>query len=151
MFCFFCFKQKTAYEMRISDWSSDVCSSDLTAFSRTFEMDGLQRALYLNVGEVGPDSYTETTGSVLYVYHGDARDTVTAIGVVTDQEKSLVPATVDNKYITVLFPQSAEAIEANVLMWNGPAEKTGAFLEMLGGTKPKVPDFSPGGHPYCND
>src|SRR3546814_2709036 len=31
--CFFCFffKQKTAYEMRISDWSSDVCSSDLPA------------------------------------------------------------------------------------------------------------------------
>src|SRR3546814_8559923 len=30
MFCFICcFKQKTAYEMRISDWSSDVCSSDL--------------------------------------------------------------------------------------------------------------------------
>src|SRR3546814_4639275 len=28
---FFFFKQKTAYEMRISDWSSDVCSSDLTA------------------------------------------------------------------------------------------------------------------------
>src|SRR3546814_6744932 len=31
IFClfFFFFKQKTAYEMRISDWSSDVCSSDL--------------------------------------------------------------------------------------------------------------------------
>src|SRR3546814_2712790 len=28
-FCFF-YKQKTAYEMRISDWSSDVCSSDLS-------------------------------------------------------------------------------------------------------------------------
>src|SRR3546814_7185065 len=28
-FFFFFFKQKTAYEMRISDWSSDVCSSDL--------------------------------------------------------------------------------------------------------------------------
>src|SRR3546814_8735831 len=27
--CFVFFKQKTAYEMRISDWSSDVCSSDL--------------------------------------------------------------------------------------------------------------------------
>src|SRR3546814_10344535 len=27
--CVFVFKQKTAYEMRISDWSSDVCSSDL--------------------------------------------------------------------------------------------------------------------------
>src|SRR3546814_15850201 len=29
MFLFFFFKQKTAYEVRISDWSSDVCSSDL--------------------------------------------------------------------------------------------------------------------------
>src|SRR3546814_5214523 len=29
MLLFFFFKQKTAYEMRISDWSSDVCSSDL--------------------------------------------------------------------------------------------------------------------------
>src|SRR3546814_2031757 len=28
--CVFFFKQKTAYEMRISDWSSDVCSSDLS-------------------------------------------------------------------------------------------------------------------------
>src|SRR3546814_2926971 len=33
---FFFFKQKTAYEMRISDWSSDVCSSDLFA-ARTDE------------------------------------------------------------------------------------------------------------------
>src|SRR3546814_15704460 len=29
LYYFFFFKQKTAYEMRISDWSSDVCSSDL--------------------------------------------------------------------------------------------------------------------------
>src|SRR3546814_8620152 len=32
VFCF-SFKQKTAYEMRISDWSSDVCSSDLLLFA----------------------------------------------------------------------------------------------------------------------
>src|SRR3546814_5859104 len=31
---FFFFKQKTAYEMRISDWSSDVCSSDLLISKR---------------------------------------------------------------------------------------------------------------------
>src|SRR3546814_1186284 len=35
VFCvFFFFKQKTAYEMRISDWSSDVCSSDLPLVCR---------------------------------------------------------------------------------------------------------------------
>src|SRR3546814_8103866 len=33
---FFFFKQKTAYEMRISDWSSDVCSSDLAAVTPSF-------------------------------------------------------------------------------------------------------------------
>src|SRR3546814_3975616 len=31
LLCMFFFKQKTAYDMRISDWSSDVCSSDLSA------------------------------------------------------------------------------------------------------------------------
>src|SRR3546814_7622463 len=39
--CCFFFKQKTAYEMRISDWSSDVCSSDLHASA--FEIGGTQR------------------------------------------------------------------------------------------------------------
>src|SRR3546814_10094182 len=39
--CFFCFKQKTAYEMRISDWSSDVCSSDLSV---TLSVRGAQLA-----------------------------------------------------------------------------------------------------------
>src|SRR3546814_3654861 len=33
---FFFFKQKTAYEMRISDWSSDVCTSDLPLFRKLF-------------------------------------------------------------------------------------------------------------------
>src|SRR3546814_2243564 len=41
VFFFFC-KQKTAYEMRISDWSSDVCSSDLTR----------DRGLYQEVGKL---------------------------------------------------------------------------------------------------
>src|SRR3546814_3898282 len=35
---FFFFKQKTAYEMRISDWSSDVCSSDLFQPMRTVKL-----------------------------------------------------------------------------------------------------------------
>src|SRR3546814_260532 len=35
-FYILCFKQKTAYEVRISDWSSDVCSSDLFALVRSY-------------------------------------------------------------------------------------------------------------------
>src|SRR3546814_12248658 len=44
---FFFFKQKTAYEMRISDWSSDVCSSDLAAFYRAGLPKGLFQHLFL--------------------------------------------------------------------------------------------------------
>src|SRR3546814_7780148 len=36
---FFFFKQKTAYEMRISDWSSDVCSSDLEGARHLLRLD----------------------------------------------------------------------------------------------------------------
>src|SRR3546814_8282283 len=36
---FFFFKQKTAYEMRISDWSSDACSSDLKSERRDVDID----------------------------------------------------------------------------------------------------------------
>src|SRR3546814_3606130 len=48
---FFLFKQKTAYEMRISDWSSDVCSSDLLAKGQPAAMcsTGEQKALLLGL------------------------------------------------------------------------------------------------------
>src|SRR3546814_7889277 len=39
-YCVFVFKQKTAYEMRISDWSSDVCSSDLSQADGVAELMG---------------------------------------------------------------------------------------------------------------
>src|SRR3546814_5006162 len=52
MLLFFFFKQKTAYEMRISDWSSDVCSSDLVSGGKgaininvLWEMGGAQQVL----------------------------------------------------------------------------------------------------------
>src|SRR3546814_10362877 len=41
-FDFFFFKQKTAYEMRISDWSSDVCSSDLCSRQPHFGDDAVR-------------------------------------------------------------------------------------------------------------
>src|SRR3546814_8407110 len=41
VYFFFFFKQKTAYEMRISDWSSDVCSSDLLLVNEIARLVGL--------------------------------------------------------------------------------------------------------------
>src|SRR3546814_1109782 len=51
--CFFFFKQKTAYEMRISDWSSDVCSSDLSEMAKAIAPHvDRKRCLYVYHGPV---------------------------------------------------------------------------------------------------
>src|SRR3546814_3671075 len=47
---FFFFKQKTAYEMRISDWSSDVCSSDLWFGGKADGDYTFQKLLFLDIG-----------------------------------------------------------------------------------------------------
>src|SRR3546814_1133727 len=52
-FDWFFFKQKTAYEMRISDWSSDVCSSDLALLEGHFILSsGLRSPRYLQCARV---------------------------------------------------------------------------------------------------
>src|SRR3546814_5937645 len=48
VYIFFFFKQKTAYERRISDWSSDVCSSDLLAKKNVIGL-GFSEAGFRNV------------------------------------------------------------------------------------------------------
>src|SRR3546814_7760836 len=59
---FFFFKQKTAYEMRISDWSSDVCSSDLVELAPT----AAQRDLLLQTIDVSmPEDARATVGDGL--------------------------------------------------------------------------------------
>src|SRR3546814_19464115 len=62
---FFFFKQKTAYEMRISDWSSDVCSSDLLSGGAD---DGSQGQAFGAVGGlgVGSDRLVERHGVVAH-------------------------------------------------------------------------------------
>src|SRR3546814_7881219 len=51
---FFFFKQKTAYEMRISDWSSDVCSSDLYVHARLRQAPGRLLPLLQHLaGDIG--------------------------------------------------------------------------------------------------
>src|SRR3546814_2517557 len=70
-FFFFFFKQKTAYELRISDWSSDVCSSDLAYVSAMAKMlegwvEGrLGRAGGVSAVEAGLDTFRETGAEIV--------------------------------------------------------------------------------------
>src|SRR3546814_4967873 len=73
LYDFFCFfKQKTAYEMRISDWSSDVCSSDLILIRRKDRKNAKQK---IGIGRrVRSRDPTEVdAGIVTLVRLGDGR------------------------------------------------------------------------------
>src|SRR3546814_16010733 len=75
LFLFFFFKQKTAYEMRISDWSSDVCSSDLAAqFARDEGGEGRLAggAVAVAEHEVGAGNGAVLAGGVAAGRHGVA-------------------------------------------------------------------------------
>src|SRR3546814_3365768 len=68
--CFFFFKQKTAYEIRISDWSSDVCSSDLDLRSAEQVRSALERA---RPSLVVHAAYARDEASVVGATHNVAR------------------------------------------------------------------------------
>src|SRR3546814_10546066 len=63
---FFFFKQKSAYEMRISDWSSDVCSSDLCAVKRGAEADSILHQFDRTLRDYQPAAGTTLSGGNLW-------------------------------------------------------------------------------------
>src|SRR6059058_3066131 len=89
-FVFFFFKQKTAYEMSLRDWSSDVCSSDLLQGSIQgdhFEIEGGQ---YAQAHAVNPS--TQALGARLVNDHtkslNDATELATQLGIPVPQTMS---------------------------------------------------------------
>src|SRR3546814_8613316 len=92
---FFFFKQKTAYEMRISDWSSDVCSSDLR--NRLLSLNQMPETTYVDQEKVGEEvayarrmfadngwpvidvtrqSIEETAAAIINIYNEDRKSVV---------------------------------------------------------------------------
>src|SRR3546814_15359798 len=97
---FFFFKQKTAYEMRISDWSSDVCSSDLRRQDHDRGGD-IAAGLHPRRGRLACDRGT---------HHPAARDH--RVGVV-------------RAYAFLAEPELRRALETHIVMHDlGPFEQT---------------------------
>src|SRR3546814_1869706 len=91
---FFFFKQKTAYEMRISDWSSDVCSSDL-AFSAVASVGRNARGyLCFAVNDFGGAECRQGAGRARFAAQpldefADARDIVDQVDALAGRPESL--------------------------------------------------------------
>src|SRR3546814_1048845 len=94
--CFFFFKQKTAYEMRISDWSSDVCSSDLELGDGALDRLGDRvrpeaELLRPDEGDVGDPHEAEQGPKVrLLAVAGDARSLTVEPAARFDQDRKSV-------------------------------------------------------------
>src|SRR3546814_8416124 len=92
MMLFFFFKQKTAYEMRISDWSSDVCSSDLDmskTLAKSFKKTGIEIMTGSEVTQVDPSGKTckVTVKSKSGTQDLEAEIVLSAVGVSANLEK----------------------------------------------------------------
>src|SRR3546814_17180824 len=90
---FFVFKQKTAYEMRISDWSSDVCSSDLAGQAALVdaarEAIGDAPAVADLFAGVGTFALSVQAGRKVYAAEG-ARDAIAALTGAAHRARTLV-------------------------------------------------------------
>src|SRR3546814_19711835 len=95
---FFFFKQKTAYELRISDWSSDVCSSDLTVEITDPATGAYKVTLLDNVLHAGGpnDEGTDATATIAYS--------------ITDADGSTVPG----NSLTITFDGDAPTLAAKI-------------------------------------
>src|SRR3546814_4919908 len=80
--CFFFFKQKTAYEMRISDWSSDVCSSDLIGLALAGWV-AHHHAHYIQ-------EQLDRGGLLLWVHARDAEKEARALEILREQDRKSV-------------------------------------------------------------
>src|SRR3546814_5707102 len=85
---FFFFKQKTAYEMRISDWSSDVCSSDLAEGRPVIEelsltLTGPERVAIAGPNGSGKSTLLALVAGTLAPWSGEVR-----VGVPLDRKST---------------------------------------------------------------
>src|SRR3546814_17092107 len=96
---FFFFKRKTAYEMRISDWSSDVCSSDLHDIEGCVRLGMEDRRKELAISQlhslfqVSPSTF-QALSLLLYLWLGPAlptQDIADLVPILDDRDEISVP------------------------------------------------------------
>src|SRR3546814_4907854 len=118
---FFCFKQKTAYEMRISDWSSDVCSSDLDLRGKIVVL----HFIYAGCPDVCP-LHADLIGRVQeMVNQTPMRDQVQFVTVTTDPER-------DTAEVLRGYGEAHGLNPANWVFLTSGAERPTATREQIG-------------------
>src|SRR3546814_4457343 len=127
---FFFFKQKTAYEMRISDWSSDVCSSDLGTVS---ESGATETIIGVNVMAEGENAGTNTDFEgdyVLGLNPGTYTITYSFLGFQTKAIEGVVVKSGEATQVDVTMEASQDILAAVVVTASARENTESAVLNM---------------------
>src|SRR3546814_9562238 len=133
----FFFKQKTAYEMRISDWSSDVCSSDLS-FAATVVVNQLARAQTSYSGVVADKTAAIGAGMMTLTVGGVAKTiTIDAANNSLDGLAGAINASGAGVTASIIADEGGHR-----LILKGPTGEAGAFtLTADAGADPGLSTF----------
>src|SRR3546814_684005 len=140
LFVFFFFKQKTAYELRISDWSSDVCSSDLLPrnrgeFVQTVQDDGAAAKAGIEPGDVvtainGKPVTSEQTLSFLVA--NIAPGSRIPVDLIRNGQQRRVMVTVGKRPSEAELQQQAQTFDPDAQPESTPEGSSSAIEQKLG-------------------
>src|SRR3546814_20493313 len=129
--CVFFFKQKTAYEMRISDWSSDVCSSDLRALTAAEERGEID---YSSSEKVSNSDYVRVMRE--YAEGGAKLIVGEAFGVSREARR----VADDSHEVAFLMGDSGQPHGCNYAAFDNLIHAPGYMMGVLAGSLPSRPD-----------
>src|SRR3546814_2442893 len=118
---FFFFKQKTAYEMRISDWSSDVCSSDLEKTNTVVVVMG-DNGTYVNSVKFTAPGQFDPTRAKAFPYQTGVSVPLLIAGPMVQQPGREITHQVSSPALYRLFAEIAGADVAASIPANRPLE-----------------------------
>ncbi|MFH5883030.1 DUF6797 domain-containing protein [Halalkalibaculum sp. DA3122] len=143
----------TAQNTDIYEKPGAIQSGDVTAFTRTFQVENPDQALSLAAAEVSDGARSEVSGNTALIYHGPGEDTVTAIGLVGSAAEVELEVTGD-RYATAAVAPAGETVEFTIVLWKGSAGQVETFNQLLSGSESEadlnvnLAEFEDGGPAY---
>ena len=130
----------------IREQVGSVASAGQVGITRTFQAGATTKALTLVIAEVAAGSSVDVSENTAVAFHGSARDTATAVGVVGAPAGTRLHVD-SNRYVTLRIPAGAPASRFRIIAWRGRASDRGV-MSALRAEPVRMSEFARGGAPH---
>lgn len=120
----------TVYDVPVLEQPGSIRRGGTVGITRTFRLGPTSEALTLAAAEIGNGTKASLEEGVAIAYHGVARDTVTAIGVIDAPDGAWLDVQ-GNRYLTLGLPAGTPASTFTLVVWKGAASELDTFRQML--------------------